>query len=309
MTAGASSGAELVAPGPSAFFRRRYLYLMTVLGTIYIVTAVLAPTPWVELPLGLAVLLVIPGYAIGALALGPRPRWPWSLTFALVVAWSVAVNVAQGLVLLVLGLGLSPLVLGATAFALAGAASAVWSFRALPEPWHRAGPAIAAHFRLQGYTPRQRGTAYGLLLGIVAVLAAIVYLAAVNPAGGPAVSFGITGAGGTALNLPSAGATNTTLVIWVIIGNNATAQNFTLELRSMTVGSNPPTFTSVPWSSPLMLANATVSDDPVSLGASANVTVHVQFQYAHAGRYLMEFLLENPGGAEIRSASWTITIT
>jgi uncharacterized membrane protein len=296
-------------PGPSAFFRRSYLNVLMVCATAYVVVAAVRPTPWVELPLGLLVLLLIPGYALGALALGPRPRWPWSLTFALVVAWSVAINVVEGLVLLLFGLGLPPLVLGLTAFLLIGAARVVWGLRPPAEPKQRTTPALIDHLRLRGYGSGQRTVAYALLVAIAVVLGGIVYLASLAPASGPAVSLGITGAGGSSSNLPPGGPTNTTLVIWVLIGNDATAQNFTLELRSSTQGAVVANYTAVPWSTPLMLGNGTVSDYSVSLAASANVTVHVQFEYAQAGKYLLQFLLDNSVGAEIRATSWPLTIS
>lgn len=297
------------APAPAPFFRLSYLYALAAVETLYLFVAALDPRSWLELPLGLVTLFVAPGYAIGTLVLSPRPRIPRSLTFALVVGWSVAVNVGVGILLLVFRLGLPPLVLGGLAFALVGLAAAYTSYRAPPAPGGGALADVGRRLRLTGYRPAQRAVAYALLVMIALVFVAILYLASVFPHAAPGLLFSITGYGGTSANLPPRGAVNTTLTIWVVVQNGPTAQNFSLVLLSASQGTTPPSYRAIPWNLPLTLGDGVSAADPVPLAASQNTTVDVQFEFPQAGTYLLSFLLESPGGSVLRSADWSVTIS
>jgi uncharacterized membrane protein len=309
MVEGPVLGPVSLPPVAAPFFRLSYLYVLAGLETVYLFVAALAPRPWVELPLGLLTLLLAPGYAIGALALGPRNRLPRSLTFALVVGWSVAVNVGVGILLLALHEGLPPLVLAGVAFFLVGTAAAYWSYQALQARGARAVSEATQRLQLKGYRPAQRLVAYVLLLLIAVVFVVILYLASVFPNPAPGLIFSITGYGGTSANLPPRGAVNATLTIWVIIQNGPSAQNYTLVLLSLAQGTAPTSYRSISWAIPLTLGNATSASDPVPLRASQSATVYVEFEFPTPGSYLLQFLLEAPGGTVVRSASWPILIT
>ncbi|MGI0053018.1 MAG: hypothetical protein ACREC5_06420, partial [Thermoplasmata archaeon] len=168
MAGGSGSGADTAGPGPpeppsGPFFRPSYLVALIALAAIYLVTSALVPVVWVELPLGILTLFLMPGYAIGSLALRHRNRWPWALKFALVVGWSVAVNVAMGLALLLLHLGLPPVAFGAVALGLLGTAWAVDGSRTGIGPVGASPRGLGRSFRLAGYRPAQRAAAYALV--------------------------------------------------------------------------------------------------------------------------------------------------
>src|SRR5580658_373869 len=302
-----ASPPDAAAP-PAPFFRRSHLYALTFLASLYWFTSALAVPYFVQLPLGLLTLFIVPGYAIGWLALGRHNRWPWSITFALVVAWSVAVNVAIGIVLLVLHLGLPPLILGGCAFALIGAAMVIESFRVPPARVVAAPSPLRAGLSLSGYRPAQRATAFGLFVAIVLVLVAIIYFASVFPPSNPGLAFSITGYGGTSANLPTSGAVNQTLVLEAIVQNNATAQTFNLELLSFTQGSNPPTYHTIPWATVLVLGNATASTLPLAVASSSTQTVVVVFKFLEPGEFVLQFLLETPTGSVLANTTWTVNI-
>jgi uncharacterized membrane protein len=295
---------------PTRFFRRGYLYLLTVLASIYLGVTLLAPTPWLELPLGLVTLFFTPGYAIGCVTFGARSRWPRSLEFALVVGWSVAWNVALGVVLLVLGFGLPAYALALLAWGLVFAVSLGWTVRPPDVPQGASPSPVAQVLGMSGYSRRQRAGAYVLLAGIVSVFLVILYLASVFPVNtGPALTLSIGGANGSTGTLPTGGPTNTTLEIWVSVQNNATVQEFTLAVQTATVGSSPTSYRSVAWSTPLRLANATQSEQTLNLTSSQATTVPVSFEYPIAGHYALAFLLYDSHGALVRSASWTVLIS
>lgn len=309
MTAGAGSAPGGPVPPPAPFFRLPYLYVLAGAETVYLFVAALSPRSPLLIPLGLVTLFLAPGYAIGALTLGPRTHTPRSLTFALVVGWSVAVNVGIGILLLVARQGLSPLVIGGSAFALVGVAAAYWSYRALATPASSALREVGQRLRLTGYRPAQRVTAYFLLTLIGAVFVVILYLASVVPNPTPNLLFSITGYGGTTANLPPRGAVNTTLTIWAIVQNGATPQSFTLVVLSSVQGTAPTSYRSIPWAVPLVLGSAVSAADPFSLAAAQNVTVNVEFQFPQSGSYLLQFLLETAGGSVVRSTNWSVVIS
>jgi uncharacterized membrane protein len=294
---------------PTKFFHRAYLYALTLLGTLYLLTTLLLPTPWVELPLGLVTLFVTPGYAIAAVMFGPRSRWPRSLLFALSVGFSVAFNVALGLGLLALGLGLPALAFAVAAFLVVGAVAAGWATRR-PESAPAAGPsAVSRELGMRGYRPAQRAAAYVLLVTIALVFVGIVYLASVFPANsGPGVALSVYGSNGTPSGLPTVGSTNTTLSVLVAVQNNATAHDFALEVQSAPLGETPPTYHTSPWSTPLELGNDTEYTESVPLAGGQSTTLTVPFQYRMAGNYLVSFELESPSGSVLRTTSFAVDI-
>jgi uncharacterized membrane protein len=309
MAGGSGSPTSPATSPPAPYFQLSYLYALTGIQTLYLLVSVLAPRSLLELPLGLVSLFLTPGYAIGALVLGPKTQLSRVLTFALVVGWSVAVNVVVGVILLYFHLGLPPLLLGGSAFALIGAATAVWSYRSARSPERGLFADLSQRLQLTGYRPAQRAAAYTLFGAIVIVVVALVYLATVVPNAAPGLSFSITGYGGTSANLPPQGTVGSNLAIWVIIQNNATAQSFTLDVRSMIQGTSPGSYQSIPWAIPLMMGNNTSATDSLSFTPSQSTTVPVEFQYSHAGHYLIEFLLKNNDGTVVRSTDWAIVIT
>jgi uncharacterized membrane protein len=297
------------APASSPFFRQSVLLALVALSLAYLVTSVVWPYVGVQLPLGLLALLFTPGYAVGAIALGPRSRWPWSLTFALVVGWSVGVNVALGLVLLVLHLGLPAVVFAASAsvFSLVGA----WAGRraTVPSIAARARSEVVRATQMHRFRRSQRVAAYVLTALIVIVLALIAVLAVIVPHPTPGLAFSITGYDGTSANLPPHGAANQSLLIEAIVQNNATAQSFTLEVRAMTTNTTPPAYARVPWTNPIDLANATAASENLTLASAQTDTTNVFFAFGTPGNYTLEFLLENQRGAVVGSATWPVTIT
>ncbi len=313
--------AQSPAVSPPQFFRRTYLFVLTLLAGIYTVAAILVPNPWVDVPLGLLTLLFIPGYAIGALAFGARPRWPWSLTFASVVGLSVAFNVAVGLVLLYFSQGLPAPAFGFAALILLMAASFVWVLTEPAETGSRFTGFLADQLRLPNHTPAQRAVGYALLVAIVVVLVGIVILATSFPATPGNLSLGLAGPGGTASDLPVNATTGTNqsgpvYAILLLITNTNVAEKYNLTLYAFhneTVGTNG---TFVPWSTPaaaIGLAKDNVrSIVSVDLNASQSFTQKVHFFFVTAtglGDWDFEFKLTNGAGTVLRTASWSMTVT
>ncbi|MGA8275963.1 MAG: DUF1616 domain-containing protein [Thermoplasmata archaeon] len=293
---------------PPQFFRRSYLFLLTLLTGIYAVVVLIAPTPWVDLPLGLLTLLIVPGYAVGALAFGAKPRWPWSLTFALVVGLSVAFNVAMGLILLEFKLGLPAPAFAVVSLVLLLLATVVWIVTQPVESGSRFTAYLGEELRLPGHSPAQQAVGYALLLGIVLVIVLIIYIASIFPAPAAQLSFGITGPGGTSANLPPTGNVSQVLTIYIVIGNNATSQTLLLEVSSAVANSSP-SYTKVKWTQPLPLGNGTSSSEPLNLNASGSMTVHFRFSFLTRATYVLTFILATPSESALLSTSWSVDIT
>lgn len=305
-----------MGPGPSTdvpelprFFRQKILFALFGLGLVYTIVAFVYPNPWVETPLGLVMLLFAPGYAVGSLILGSRPRWIWSLTFVMVVALSVAINVGLGIILLRLSLGLP-----ATVFALFSLVLVLLAILLAGLPTATPGPArlrpyLRREFLFEGHTPAQRAFAYGLLVAIVFVLVVIVYLASVTPNQGPGISLGLVGPGNVTNNLPPNGTVNSTVQVWEVIGNNGTSQSLTLVVQCALANTTPPSYTPTSWTYPILLGNGVTSSETLSLTPSESLTVHAQFVFSNRGIFTLTFLLENAKGQALRSAAWTVDIT
>lgn len=297
------------SPFGSRFFRTSYLYLFTFLAAVYVVVIWFVPTAVLAVPLGLFTLLIAPGYALGALTIGRRERWPWSLTFILVVGLSVAFTIAEGLVLLELHQGLPARVLALVSLALLCTALAF----APPEPaveWlPRFGRFLQREFRLPGHSAMQRMTAYTLLVAIVVVLVVIVYLAAVFPGPTSSTTLGISGPNGTTASLPTSGTRLENLTVIVTVGNGPTGRLVDLTIRSLYSGSQPANYSAVPWTLPLPLGPNVTSSDSLTLTAGQSVTVDVVFRFATAGDYTIEFLLVSIPNTLLASTSLPVAIT
>jgi uncharacterized membrane protein len=303
------SGPSTPVTEPPRFFRQKILFVLFGLGLLYAAFAFAYPNPWIETPLGLVTLFVTPGYAVGALILGSRPRWAWTLTFVLVVAVSVAINVGVGIILLRLGLGLPAtdfavlsLVLVLLAMFLAGLP------RTTPGP-PRLRPFLKREFLLEGHSRAQRSMAYGLLIAIVFVLVVIIYLASVTPNQGPGLSFGLIGPGGVTANLPPNGTINSTVQIWIVVGNNGTSQTLTIAVQSVLTGQTPPAYSTTNWTYPIPLGNGVRSSEFLALSPGQSFTIHGRFIFAQGGDYTVTFLMETGKGAVLRSAEWAVNIT
>jgi hypothetical protein len=294
---------------PPQFFRRSYLLVLTFLVAIYAVVVVVAPTPWVEVPLGLLVLLIAPGYAIGALAFGAKPRWPWSLTFPIVVGLSVAFNVALGLILLEFDLGLPPSAFGFVALLLLMLASLAWIANHPVETGSRFTSYLSDELGLPGLRPAQRAVGYALLLGIVLTLVLIVFIASMFPTPPSQITFGISGPGGPTTTIPSYGNISQNFSLAILIANNATAQQLTLKVLSSDSVTTPTNLTTVAWSpQPVALGPASLTSEPVDLNASQSLTVPFAFSFAHRDTYYLTFDLDDSTGHLLRTAAWEIRI-
>ncbi len=284
--------------------------MLAVLAFAYAFVVVLVPVPAIELPLGLLTLLFSPGYALSALALGPTPRWPWTLMFPMVVGLSVAFSVGEGLVLLAFHLGLP-----ATVFAIVSLGLMVIALATFPadasQPASEAGfrGFLSEQFRLPGHSPGQRVVAVALLLAIVVVFAGIVYLSTSTPNQHPGIQMGIVGPNGLSDDLPNSGVPGANLTVEVTVGNNATPQVLYLVVLSMTENTTPSSYTTIKWSLPLQLgANTSATDTDVQLAADATVTVKVVFAFAVSGTYVLLFHLESSSGMILQEGSFSTTI-
>jgi len=300
------------APGPvlPRFFRRNVLLAFLVLALAYVVVTFLVPSYWLETPLGLFTLFLAPGYALAAILLGPKPRWVFSLTFALVVGLSVALNVGVGLILLVLGKGLPNQVFALFSLVLLFLAAFLWPANTGPTPPARFRPWVKEEFLFPGHSPEQRALAYGLLVAIVFILVVIIYFASVAPSQTSDITFGITGPGGTNLNLPMNGSTGENLSVWVTVGNNGTTQTLSLVLESA-LQNTTPSYTNTTWTSPgapISLGPGVRSTDALSMTPGESLTVRVHFQFTTFGNYALTFLLESQGGQVLRQAAWDLSI-
>ncbi len=273
--------------------------------------------PWVEVPLGLLVLLFAPGYGLVALGAGERPRWPWYLTWILIVSLSVGFNLAVGFVLLEFHLGVAGFAIAAAAFIVDGAAIGRFLSGPAAPPDPRFGAMVRRELRLPGFSSGQRAIAYALLLAIVIVFAGLVYLASVEPHQQTDVSLGITNANGNVTQIPHSVVAGTTITLLADIGNNGTSQNWTLVVRSTQSGAAPTNFTTVPWASPIQLltyANSTASES-IAMGANQMLSEPINLVFADQGpkapstNCTVSFVLENSAGDAVRQTSILFTIT
>jgi uncharacterized membrane protein len=264
--------------------------------------------PWINLPLGLVVLFVAPGYGLVALGVGERPRWPWYLTWILIVGLSVGFNLAIGFVLLEFHLGLPGFVLALGALVVDGAALARFVTTPPMVEDTRFSAMVRAQLRLPGFSPGQRAAAYALFLAIVLVFGTVVYIASVHPHQPSDVSFGITNPAGNVTGIPQRQSINSHVEILADIGNNGTTQTWTLVVESSPKAFPGTSFTPVVWAVPIPLGPNVTSSELVPTSANQALTVPVTFSFTQVGDYTVSFLLETAGGATVRQATISLVI-
>ncbi|HEV2520248.1 MAG TPA: DUF1616 domain-containing protein [Thermoplasmata archaeon] len=301
-----------MTPGPPVepsreFFRSEYLTASAAALLAYLAVLAIAPVPILEAPLGAFVLLFAPGYAIAALLFPGRPAFPWPVSFAASAGLSVTFNVLLGLLPLARHAGLPPALFASTAFVLTLVALGVrlrGEEGADERIWQVATRALA----MPGFSRRQRWGAYGLLAATAVALAFIVFLAGAHPNVHPGVALALSGPGGSLAALPSGGPVGSILAVWVTISNNATPQQFDLNVQSLNLSANPTQFRVVPWTLPLHLANATQSSDAFNLLPDQTYTLNLTFTYAFAGTYAISIYLADAGGTTLRSSAISVEI-
>lgn len=294
--------------GTTEFYRPEYLFVCAGLMIVYLAVVVIAPTPLLEVPLGIAALLFVPGYALGALLFPGRSHLPWSASFAIVTGLSVAGNLFVGLGALALHDGLPPPLFATTAAALSLVALAV-RLRDAPQAAGRLRRAVAEIGRMPGFTVGERRAASGLLALTVATLVVIVYLSSVHPNVHPTVTLALEGPGGSVATIPTQGSVNSVMAVWVAVTNGGTTGQLLLSVQSVNLSASPTGFHLVPWSLPLPLANATQSSTAFNLPASQTYVLNLTFSYAYPGLYGIYLSLAETGGPTERTAALTVQIT
>jgi uncharacterized membrane protein len=308
--------------------RLNVLLVLTVLTAVYCAAILFNGLVWLTVPLGLLTLLFTPGYGLVAIVVGERSRWPWYLSTIVIVGLSVAFNVAIGLLLVDGRFGILPLVLAVAALILLFLGCVAQFARSASATDNRFVTLIRSEMGLAGFSPAQRLVGYAILVAIIVVIGGMVYVASVNPREKPDVSFGVTGPEGSSTNLPIGFPTNTSTILVVDIGNNASYQAWTLQVWSnATKAGNssetpfipaPVANQSIPWSAPLYLGDGTVSH--TSLGTLSpnemiSVNVSVQFNNTITNKpgsftdYTITFeLIPTGSSTPVREASWFLEI-
>lgn len=294
--------------GPTDFYRTEYLFACAVAMIVYLGAVVIVPTPLLEVPLGMAELLFIPGYAIGALLFPGRSHLPLAASFAIVAGLSVAINIFLGLGALALHGGLPAPFFATVAAALALLALAV-RLRDAPMVAARLRRAVSVLSAMPGFTLGQRRMAFGLLAATAIALAAIVYLSAVHPNVHPAAALALEGPGGSVAALPTQGTVRSVLAVWVSVTSGGASQELQLALQSVNISANPTNgYHVIPWSLPLALGNATQSSTAFNLPASQTYVLNLTFSYSYPGEYAIYLTLADSGGATLRTAALTVQI-
>jgi Protein of unknown function (DUF1616) len=299
--------APVSAGSESRFYDPRVLIVVALVLAAYIVLTVLPWTP-VTAVLGAVVLLLAPGYGVGALLFrGARRFVPPAANLALVVGLSVVYNGLVGILLLLVGPGLSalPLALAALPPVVLGAVAHSW--RGAPTTWTSLPQQLAAPFRLPGFSSGQRRLIGVLLVGSVVAFGAIAYEATVVPPAGPSLSLAVTGPDGTTSTLPSSGTTNHTFAVLLTLGSTTEVSSAELTVGVSLLGSPPATNATVPWSMPLVLGAGVTSSENLTLGAGATISVAVSYTFPHAGSYTVTFTLHDRSG--LRSATTQLSET
>jgi uncharacterized membrane protein len=284
---------DFPALGAPAIFDPVALLATTGLLLLFVVVAALQ-VPWVLIPLGLFVLFVAPGYGAVALLFGERTVPSLAANIAMIVGFSVVINVVLGTLLLFFAIApLAPLV-GAAAAVICAAATVVQYRRPHGSaPGHRMRR-LRSYFELAGFSSRQRVAAYALFVGILLTFGAIGYLSTVQPGNGPDLSLAVVGPDGTTSTLPTSGSINGTLYVVLLVQNNETAQSLVLGVNSSLVGQNATNFTTVTWGAPLALGPNVTASTVLELTSGEKDNVAVSFQFGLGGDYLVSFSLTPP---------------
>jgi uncharacterized membrane protein len=315
------SSPSAVLPLP---IRISVLLLLTVLTAVYCVAIVIPGLVYLTVPLGLLTLLFTPGYGLVAIGAGERERWPWYFTTIVVVGLSVAFNVAIGLLLVYGSYGLLPLVLAISSLFVLflGGVAQFTRYAGIGDT--RFVAMVRTELGLSGFSRSQKAAAIALLVAILLVIAGLTYIASVNPREKSDVTFGITGPQGSAIGLPIGYPTMAPTTLVVTVGNNLTAQSWTLRVtanatlagdsnKSLSV---PPTVAnqSIPWSSPLYLGDGIQSETTLGLLSpnqviTFNVTLQFNSTLTNATGSITDYtvtfeLVPSEGGSPVRVASW-----
>jgi hypothetical protein len=307
------------SPPGAPFYSYGYLALTAALMVIYAIVSYVLPHSVLEIPLGLFALLFAPGYALAAPLFARQPGLSWTVNLPIVVGLSVVFNVLAGIALLLEGPGLTTWISAVIDLAAVVFGLLVFTAREATDPQPGTPPSVGEdlsrplrslrqRLRLTGYSRGQRAAAVTLLVLIVLVLGFIIYVAAAQPHEHLAVSFAMSGPGGTVSSLPSTGTNGSVLDVVLTVSNGATAQGLQIYVLSERVPSHG-ALTAVTWTQPLPLGNATYSTLILPLGAKQTATVPVMFDLSAAGNYTLTFTLENASGAPIQSFQLPLVIT
>ncbi|HEV2429319.1 MAG TPA: DUF1616 domain-containing protein [Thermoplasmata archaeon] len=289
------------------FFRARYLLASAAALLVYLAVLAIVPTPWLEAPFGIFLLLLAPGYALASLLFPGASSLHWSIQVALTAGLSVTFNVLLGLLPLALHAGLPPAVFAGAAFILTLWALAV-RLRAAEQGAEGLRTIASQAFGLSGFSRRERGGAYALLAATAVVLLLIAYLASTHPNVHPGIALALEGPGGAGTAIPSGGAVGEVLAVWVSITNNASAQPLVLKVQSVNLSAAPAPFHLVPWTQPLRLGNATQSSDAFNLLPDQTYTLNFTFTYTFAGTYAIALDLTDAAGTTLRTAEFSAVI-
>jgi uncharacterized membrane protein len=303
-----SSAAE---PLPvSRIYDAKLLMLATLLSGGYtVVDLLVGGIP--QLLLGLFVILIAPGYAVGALLFGRGSRLPWTVHMALIVGLTVVVEASVG-TLYFIGPPAGPALnvfLGAMATTLCLVATLIQTARGVNRDLSPLSEKLRRMAALPGFSSGERVAAYSLFAAILLTFGAIGYLSTVHPGGGPLLSIAVVGPDGTTNTLPTGGRTNQTLQVIVEVGNDGTAQTLNLTVSSALTGGPGGSGSTIPWTMPLTLGSGTQSSDTVTLAAGASTSIPISFEFANPGAYGVTFTLQAPGGSPLVVATLGETIS
>ena len=289
-------------------FRPGTLALTTALTLAFVLVAELQ-IEWVLIPLGLFVLFFGPGYAAVALLFGNRTMPSLTLNVALIVGFSVLINVVLGTLLYTFAIGPLTVLVGLGDAAVCWAGTVVQYRRpqtARPGQWSRR---LRSLYELPGFSPRQRAAAYALFACILLTFGVIGYLSSLPPGATTDLSLGVLGPDGTARTLPTAGIVNGTLTVEVVVQNNATAQSLDLIVNSILVGGNATGMTTIAWDMPLHLASNVTSSTVLDLPSKGSDSLDVSFEFSSGGSYVVSFSLAPPQShAVLRESALSLQI-
>ncbi|MFZ1023350.1 MAG: DUF1616 domain-containing protein [Thermoplasmata archaeon] len=280
-------------PDPvSRIYDAKLLIVASLVCAFYLVVE-LAVGGLAQVLLGLFVILVAPGYAVGALFFGRGSRLPWTVQVAVIVGLSVVIESSVGILYFVRphgGLTLN-LLLGLLAYTLTLAATVVqWSRGMaldLSPLWER----LRSGVTLPGFSRGQRVAAFALFAAILLTFGAIGYLSTVHPGGQPVLSIAAFGPNGTTNTLPTGGNPNQTLEVIVEIGNDGTPQSLNLTVSSALSTSNGTSQATIAWTMPLALGPGSQSSTSVPLAAGEIEMIPITFEFASPGDYTVTFTL------------------
>ena len=287
------SARDSLPTGVPAIFHWGALAVTTALTLAFVIAADLQ-IAGALIPLGLFVLFFAPGYGAVAILFGNRTVPSLAINVAMIVAFSVVINVVLGTLLFYFGVGPLTVLVGLGDAAVCWAGTAV-QYRRPSTPgaggWARRFRFL---YELPGFTSRQRAAAYALFACILLTFGVIGYLSTVPSGPTTDLSLGVLGPDGTARTLPTAGIVNGSLTVEVVVQNGATAQSLDLTVNATLVGENATQMTSVPWDMPLQLAPNATSSTVLHLPSKGSDSMDVSFEFSSGGSYVVSFSLAPP---------------